>query len=186
TYGATGELPAAADERQYEVGHGPCVDAAQGNQWTIVADCRTDDRWPDVTGPLATKGLLSSMSIPLPLHEGSVGALNSYARTPRAFDESDVPLGEQFAALAAVTVANARSYIDAARAAEGMREAMRSRSVIEQAKGIIIGRTGCSPERAFELLVQQSQHENRKLREVAASLVAQAGGPRPPAAPAGG
>jgi hypothetical protein len=55
---------------------------------------------------------------------------------------------------------------------EGLREAMRTRAVIEQAKGVIIGATGCTPDVAFQMLVRQSQYENRKLREIAASLVA--------------
>ena len=33
--------------------------------------------------------------------------------------------------------------------------------------GIIIGSKGCSADEAFELLTRQSQHENRKLRDVA-------------------
>jgi AmiR/NasT family two-component response regulator len=52
-----------------------------------------------------------------------------------------------------------------------LHRAMASRAIIEQAKGIIIARTGCEPEDAFEVLVSQSQHENRKLRDVAADLV---------------
>jgi AmiR/NasT family two-component response regulator len=35
----------------------------------------------------------------------------------------------------------------------------------------LIGSTGCTPDQAFELLVRQSQHENRKLRDVAIELV---------------
>jgi AmiR/NasT family two-component response regulator len=52
-----------------------------------------------------------------------------------------------------------------------LQRAMASRATIEQAKGIIIARTGCEPDQAFEVLVSESQHENRKLRDVAADLV---------------
>lgn len=55
---------------------------------------------------------------------------------------------------------------------EGLRAAMASRATIEQAKGIVMGSVGCDADHAFQLLVQQSQHENRKLRDVAAELVA--------------
>jgi AmiR/NasT family two-component response regulator len=54
---------------------------------------------------------------------------------------------------------------------EGLRASIASRAVIEQAKGIVIAATGCTADEAFALLVQQSQHENRKLREIAADLV---------------
>jgi AmiR/NasT family two-component response regulator len=49
---------------------------------------------------------------------------------------------------------------------------MDTRAVIEQAKGVLIARTGCTPDAAFELLVRQSQFENRKLYDVAQALVA--------------
>jgi AmiR/NasT family two-component response regulator len=54
----------------------------------------------------------------------------------------------------------------------GLRTALDSRAVIEQAKGIIMGATRCDAHRAFDMLVRQSQHENRKLHDVAADLVA--------------
>jgi AmiR/NasT family two-component response regulator len=53
----------------------------------------------------------------------------------------------------------------------GLRRAMESRAVIEQAKGIVMGATGCDAKAAFQVLVRQSQHENRKLRDVAEELV---------------
>jgi hypothetical protein len=55
----------------------------------------------------------------------------------------------------------------------GLRQAIASRAVIEQAKGVLMARTGVDPDAAFDLLRTQSQHENRKLREVAHDLVAQ-------------
>ena len=49
---------------------------------------------------------------------------------------------------------------------------MQSRSEIEQAKGIIMAAMGCDADAAFDTLVRQSQHENRKLRDIAAEIVA--------------
>jgi AmiR/NasT family two-component response regulator len=60
---------------------------------------------------------------------------------------------------------------DLEREIDSLRTAMASRATIERAKGIIMSSMRVGPDRAFELLVQQSQHENRKLREVAADLV---------------
>ncbi|MGW4806531.1 SpoIIE family protein phosphatase [Kitasatospora sp. NPDC004272] len=79
---------------------------------------------------------------------------------------------------------------------EGVRTAMRTRAVIEQAKGVLVERLGCAPERAFDELVRRSQDGNRKLALVAADLVAAAApppaareappGPAPEPAPAAG
>jgi len=45
------------------------------------------------------------------------------------------------------------------------------RAVIEQAKGILMARQGINGERAFEMLREHSQHNGRKLAEVAAAVV---------------
>jgi AmiR/NasT family two-component response regulator len=54
---------------------------------------------------------------------------------------------------------------------DGLRRAMESRAVIEQAKGVLIGTLGCDADKAFDILVDQSKHENRKLRDIAEELV---------------
>jgi hypothetical protein len=57
-----------------------------------------------------------------------------------------------------------------------LRTAMASRAVIEQAKGVLMLLTGCGDERSFHLLTHISSHTHRKVREVAAELVASAAG----------
>ncbi|MEU6238764.1 ANTAR domain-containing protein, partial [Kitasatospora sp. NPDC047058] len=65
-----------------------------------------------------------------------------------------------------------RQAVDRLRAeVEGLRRAMRTRGVIEQAKGMLSERLGCTPDEAFGHLVQLSQDTNRRLADVAAGLV---------------
>jgi AmiR/NasT family two-component response regulator len=54
-----------------------------------------------------------------------------------------------------------------------LQRAPESRGVIDQAKGILMGRHGLSAEDAFDLLSQRSQHSNRKVRDIAQEIVAQ-------------
>lgn len=62
-----------------------------------------------------------------------------------------------------------------------LRDALASRPVIDQAKGVLVAQTGCTPEEAFERLRQASQRENRKLRDVARRVVESAQStPEPP------
>lgn len=51
-----------------------------------------------------------------------------------------------------------------------IREALETRDLIGQAKGIIMGSMGCSAEEAFVLLKKQSQAENRKLSDIAGEI----------------
>jgi PAS domain S-box-containing protein len=59
----------------------------------------------------------------------------------------------------------------ALRLAEQMRHAMETRSVIEQAKGMLIAAHGCTPDEAFQLLSEASQRHNRKVRDIATGMV---------------
>ncbi len=61
---------------------------------------------------------------------------------------------------------------EAQRDIDNLHAALTSQPVIEQAKGILMARHGCGHERAFRLLVEASQRQNRKLRDVAAAVVA--------------
>lgn len=54
---------------------------------------------------------------------------------------------------------------------DGLRRAQRSRAVLEQAKGLLVGRLGCTPDEAFAHLSQISQRSNMKVSEVAAGLL---------------
>lgn len=167
----TGVLAMQADERQYGLDAGPCLDAGRGGEVFYIRDMRTEDRWPAYSPQAASIGVLSSLSVPLPIQEDLLGALNVYSGRPEAFAEDDIRAGEAFAAYAAVAVANADSFASTAEMAENLRIAMASRATIEQAKGILMARGGITADQAFEMLVRASQRENRKLRDVATELV---------------
>ncbi|MFC0004888.1 GAF and ANTAR domain-containing protein [Micromonospora siamensis] len=172
TMAHTGEPALALDLVQYEDGSGPCLSAAASGSSISVPDTGADERWPDWSRRAREHGVGSSLSIGLPIQEAVVGALNVYGGPPHSFDAEAVTVAESFAAYAAVALANAHLYDSTSTLAEQMREAMRSRAVIEQAKGIIMGSRRCSPDEAFALLARISQDSNRKVREVAEALVA--------------
>jgi len=54
---------------------------------------------------------------------------------------------------------------------EDLRNALETRPVIDQAKGVLIARHGCTPDEAFDMLCTASQRNNRKVREIAAGIV---------------
>ena len=67
--------------------------------------------------------------------------------------------------------ANAEVYWRTYSLTEHLREALESRDVIGQAKGILMARRGCTPDAAFEALRKVSQHRNIKLRDIAEQVV---------------
>jgi GAF domain-containing protein len=167
----TGELAHQLDERQYEAGFGPCMDAAMAGTTIPVSNNDPDSPYPEFSRVSLRAGVTHSLSVGLPVPQRTVGALNLYGDGDRAFDEDAVRLAETFASYAAVAIANAQLYNSTASLAAHMQTAMQSRGVIEQAKGIIMGRNHCSADEAFTILTTMSQRRNIKLRTLAQEVV---------------
>ena len=165
-----GQLADGLDETQYERGYGPCLQAAIGGQLVEIADASTEDRWPEYVPVLLARGALSALAAPVPAAHLSAG-LNVYARTARAFTDEDRSALVSFAAYAGAALTNLDALQDARDLAENLQKAMEFRSVIEQAKGILIERHRLTPEQAFRLLTESSMHTNRKVRDIAEDLV---------------
>ena len=72
---------------------------------------------------------------------------------------------------ASTVLANATLYDDAVLLNLQLAEAIKTREIIGQAQGIIMGSMRCDAATAFQHLVRQSQHSNRKLRDVAEGIV---------------
>jgi GAF domain-containing protein len=174
TAASTADIALRLDELQYELLAGPCLQAAADRVTVLVPDTAHDTRWAPWPERAATSGAGSIVSIALPILDDLDGALNVYGRTPGAFDEDAVRGAQNFAEQAAVTLSNAHLYHRTATLAQQMQSAMEYRAVIEQAKGIIIAERRCTPDEAFLVLTRISQESNRKLRDIAAAVVARA------------
>jgi GAF domain-containing protein len=161
------------DQAQYRAGTGPCLDAYRTGRPMRIEAVDSETRWPDFVDSARQHGIGSTLSMPLVARSESMGALNIYSRRPRAFDEAAEETGASFAAHAAVPIANAHAYWVSFNLAANLNQAMESRASIEQAKGLIMGQLGVSPDVAFELLRTRSQTLNVKLRDIAAQVVAE-------------
>lgn len=171
TVASTGELATALDEHQYAEASGPCLDAAQAGSVSSIPDMRTETRWPTFTPAAVERGALSSLSTPIPLQQYASAALNMYSTEVNGFDDEAKSVAVAFAGYAGVALANMHLYETTKTLAEQLQTAMQSRAVIEQAKGVLMGQRRCTAEEAFDILVNLSQHSNRKLRDVAQALV---------------
>jgi GAF domain-containing protein len=167
----TGALARDLDESQYGRGHGPCMEAAVGQEPQEIRDARVESRWPDYARSCVEHGSLSSLSMPVPVRNPVFGALNLYGREADAFDDESRDTARVFASYAAVALQNMHLYESTRELAENLDLAMRSRAVIEQAKGILMSQRRCDATEAFDILATASQRSNRKLREIAEAIV---------------
>lgn len=161
------------DEVQRDIGEGPCVDAMRTGEIVVVDDLRSDPRWsPALQQAAADSGLVAVLAVPMVAASGSIGALNLFSDRAAGLDDDARRTASDIAAPVAATLANARAYRRVEQLGDQLREALRTRAVIEQAKGILMVRARCDEDAAFDLLRRTSQHQNRKLRDVAVSVVA--------------
>jgi GAF domain-containing protein len=172
---STDVTAAAIDDAQYHTGIGPAPDVFGCQRMQPVDSNDDDQRWPPLAEAAATQGILDSLSVPLVVRHGAIGALSWYSRRPGAFSADDQRIGSRFAAVAAVAVANAQAYWDVRHLSERLGRALQSRATIEQAKGILMAEQHCDADHAFELLVGASQRQNRKLRDIADRIVKHGG-----------
>ncbi|HYD08804.1 MAG TPA: GAF and ANTAR domain-containing protein [Acidimicrobiales bacterium] len=156
------------DEVQYDHDSGPCLDAARLHTVFRVDDTEADQRWPEYASVAAARGVFSSLSVPLVIGGESVGSANFYDSGLGYFTPDRVRSAEVVTSQCSI----AAQYWTVARERTTLAAALESRATIEQAKGVIMATTGCTPDDAFDLLRDQSQNENRKLREIAAEVVA--------------
>jgi hypothetical protein len=134
-----------------------------------------DPRWPSLGDRPTESGVESAVSYRLtpssPDGDSSVvGSLNAYGSSPNAFDAEAREIGFVLAAHASVAAGAMREREAVEEMSDHLREALLSRDVIGQAKGILMERLRVTPEEAFDVLRRSSQQLNVKLREVAARL----------------
>lgn len=172
SHAPSSDLPLDIDRLQEKTGEGPCMDAAWEEKIVRVPDFHTEDRWPAFAPAAAAAGAQSSLSFQLWVEADNLGALNIYGNAPGAFDEESEQIGLLVAAHAAVAFADAQQI-------SGLKEALATRDLIGQAKGILMERYKITDQQAFLLLTRASSRTNIKLRAIAEHLTATGSLPSP-------
>jgi GAF domain-containing protein len=171
TAAATSPQVKAIDEQEYAVDQGPCVDAMDTGEVRLLPDVATETRWPAFTAICRSAGIGSTFGVPLKVGEDTYGAMNLYFARSHAYADDHVEAAELLAAQAGVALANTRTYSECSDRIRQLQEALDTRVIIEQAKGVLMATQRIDDQAAFELLRDRSQRTNRKLRLVAQAVV---------------
>ena len=158
------ELVDRANELQYELEDGPCLNVRRDQDTLVVADLATDERWP-VWAPKVHHelGATSMMSLLVYTDDHSYGALSLYATGGHGFDVDDVAVAQALAGHLALAMSADREI-------DQLGMAIISRLVIGQAQGILMERLSISADQAFDYLRRASNDLNRKLVSVASDI----------------
>jgi hypothetical protein len=178
---ATDERSAACDRAEQAAGSGPCLEATEHRSLLTVPDVEAAARWPEWRAATLEAGFGGAAAVPASMPEGShlELAINLYRVEPGDWDADVLRDVEQLAQDAGRVVAVAARFEEQARVNTDLKQAMASRTTIDQALGVIMAQNRCSPEEAFGILRRASQHRNSKLRDVAAQIVARVSGSEP-------
>lgn len=159
------------DEIQINFGDGPCISAMHTGQSVLVADTRTDNRWPEYLAVVASHGYFALMGVPLALEGEAKAALNFFASTPDAFSPEGAALANAYAAQASKAMILAIRVASHLETADNLKAAMEKRTAIDIAVGIVMGQNRCSQEEAFSILSRASNNQNVKLRDLAEQVI---------------
>jgi GAF domain-containing protein len=163
------------DDIQFVTLHeGPSITAALDRRTVRSGSLGGEKTWPRFGPRVGRLGVHSVLSLPLLLADQVIGAINVYAREKDVFDDRAAELGELFAKPAAVAAHNAQILADALALTGRLQAALATRPVIDQAIGIVMGRTGRTAEDALSQLRTLSQSQHRKLVEIAENIVDEA------------
>ena len=162
------------EELQEEHGEGPCVDAFEDKQPVAADDLASDDRWPAFAPAAAGGGLVAVLASPIPYSDHAVGVVVVFAGDPHPWTEAEQEAIVAFTELVALLILNAMEASERGKLAGELQLALSSRVVIEQAKGVLVGRHGLTTRQAFERLRRQARDQRRPLSEVARAVVSAA------------
>ena len=166
---ASGELERVQEQQQ----SGPCQDAYDTGEVVCVTDVRVEtNRWPEFAAAAARLGVAGVAGIPMRLTNQTIGALNLYAPEPREWSEDDIAAAAVLADVATSYVINASKMHQQQQLSQQLQQALESRVVIEQAKGITAQRQTVTVDEAYHLMRGHARSNNASIRAVAEAIVA--------------
>jgi ANTAR domain len=165
---SSNDLASRLDAFQYRAQNGPCLEAIRTN---AEIRCETFKKWPSFASNAEVIGLAGVLSTPIPMTGIGRGCLNLYAGSVAFTDEAAATAGVLAEHLGPF-VGNAITFREANVVKAQLKAALETRELVGLAKGILMERERCNEPDAFRLLVTTSQRSNRKLRDVAAEVVA--------------
>ncbi|MFF3271829.1 ANTAR domain-containing protein [Streptomyces chrestomyceticus] len=164
--------PALARLLDVAVREGPAVDAYRTAATISPGDlAETPGAWPDFTARARDAGYTYAAAVPLRRRQETLGSLLLLSTTATPLPTADLALAQAFADATTISLLHARALQQADAVNGQLRTALRSRILIEQAKGILAARHNISPDDAFTILRRHARHHHLRLVTVAQEVI---------------
>jgi GAF domain-containing protein len=152
---------------------GPCIDCFRSGQPVVELDLElASSRWPGFAPQAVEGGFRAVHALPMHLRGHTIGALNMFLVQKGPMRDTDVLAAQALADVATIAILQHRATVDAQMLNEQLTQALNTRIVIEQAKGVVAERAGIDMEKAFERLRRHSRNHNLRLTDVAHAVTA--------------
>jgi len=157
---------------QSQTDEGPCPECFRTGKPVVVGDLTTaTQRWPRFAGEAIRGGFASVHALPMRLRSEVIGAFNLFDTRTGVLDPETIRVGQALADVATIGLLQERAIRRRETLAEQLQNALNSRIVIEQAKGVIAERRGLDMDRSFEVLRLASRSGNRRLSDLARAVI---------------
>jgi len=168
------EVIAVTERIQDELQSGPCVDAVATREPVCVenlsaAECA--ERWPRYVPIALGQGLQAVAGIPMRTHGDAIGAINLYDTHPRAWSMEDIRVAGILADIATSYLMHASALRQQRRTSEQLQQALDTRIIIEQAKGVLASDRNISVDDAFHRIRKYARDHNARIHDVANGVV---------------
>jgi GAF domain-containing protein len=151
---------------------GPCMDCYRTGLPVVNVDlAQAADRWPRFTPQAVAAGFRSVHALPMRLRGNVIGALNLFRVDQGAMGDHDIAAAQALADIATITIVQHRAAAQARLLNDQLTEALNSRIVIEQAKGVLAERSSLDMAEAFSRLRTYARNNNLRLADVAADVI---------------
>lgn len=159
---------------QLQADEGPCLECYRTAAPVSVPDLAdAAARWPAFSAAVEQIGAFRSVhALPLRLRGEAIGALNLFRGVPGSLPDADLALGQALADVATIGILQERAIRRGEVLTEQLQVALRSRVVIEQAKGVIAQLFEVGMDEAFGVLRDHARRGNLLLADVARGVVA--------------
>jgi GAF domain-containing protein len=157
---------------QLQSDEGPCLDCVRSGAPVVSLDLAADTaRWPIFAVAARDAGLAAVTAVPMRLRDQTIGALNLFHDQARPIAEADQELAQAFADVATVGILQQRLVHRSSLLTEQLQQALNSRVLIEQAKGVLTERHGIGMDEAFAALRRHARDHNLKIADAALAVV---------------
>jgi GAF domain-containing protein len=151
---------------------GPCIDSYRQSKAIINLDLSTvTDRWPRFIPRARADGVVSVHCLPMRLRGRTIGVLNMFRSAPGGLEQADVVAAQALADIATIAILQHQDAIDAQTLNHQLSEALNSRIVIEQAKGMISEAARVDMDQAFSRLRGYARSHNLRLTDLCRRIV---------------